>query len=754
MSPAAFRTKAPATDGRRSRSISPESLNEKFAKIGEKLRNGLSSEAETLLKEVIENYTHEPDNLANLKRLQSFTFETLGQYKPALEALRPFEDEENLKRLNIETQVRVSTQLAISYNNLGDHPRAVTLLKETLKKAADHELNHLSGGIDIGLARVYRKLNECPIGRGFAEKALDHFREQGSWLGMAEAYREIALSYHQEGNSARSIEFFDLGIQIIGDNSAPFMLGKLYTDMSGAYWFLRRPKEGVECLEKSIKFFDQTEHVLNSVIAYNNLGLNLIIIGDLVRAEKMIRRALDLAVKSKHSHVAGILDSLSEIKIMRGELDAAEEYLVEAVSVARERNREWYEAQALRNLARVYLGKGQAEKAIATARETIELSGRIGEKHYANMAGLVLAESLLEISSIQEAENYLKVVEESDQNADFYVLGSIQRIRGVAALKNDDVEMALHHFNRSLTIFEAAGDVFHTGYLHLLIGSHTPAENRVRAVRHLTTAGEIFKKLDIPKYADETAKKLASLQTKAALKTDNARGAEGRRNSVVSQLLMVRLAEASASHELLFRELMAVLQQESRAKRIIIAEQDESKRYVPFITHGYSPEDTTALIAKFNESVDKGDERSFARIKNVAVFDLRSTAAPPAVLMIQPQSGAVLLDESSLQPLLRVVELGMDVVALREKDKSLPVELETSPYTSNSLMPGFIHSSPAMTDLVEEVYKIRSSDVTVLVTGESGTGKELVSRAIHTISNAKGQDLCPLQLHGRAQRTR
>ena len=85
----------------------------------------------------------------------------------------------------------------------------------------------------------------------------------------------------------------------------------------------------------------------------------------------------------------------------------------------------------------------------------------------------------------------------------------------------------------------------------------------------------------------------------------------------------------------------------------------------------------------------------------------------------------------------------MDVVALREKDRSAPTEQEVSPYTSNSLMPGFIHSSPAMTALVEEVYKIRSSDVTVLVTGESGTGKELVSRAIHTLSNRKDRVFVP-----------
>jgi len=58
-------------------------------------------------------------------------------------------------------------------------------------------------------------------------------------------------------------------------------------------------------------------------------------------------------------------------------------------------------------------------------------------------------------------------------------------------------------------------------------------------------------------------------------------------------------------------------------------------------------------------------------------------------------------------------------------------------------MPGFIHSSPAMTKLVEEVHKIRSSDVTVLVTGESGTGKELVARAIHALSSRRSRVFVP-----------
>ncbi len=732
-----FASGLPAELSPRGRPIQPEALDAIFASIGQYLREGLSSKAVKVLTDAIQKYSHTADNLANLKRLLAFALETVGRYKESLEAVRPYEDEDIRERISKETQVRVTTQLAISYNNLGDHPKAVTLLKETLEVAKEHELNFLLGQIEIGLARVYRKLNECAICRGYAEKSLAYFRENGNWLGMSEAYREIALSYHQEGNSEKSLEYFELGIQIIGERSAPFMLGKLYTDMSGAYWFLRRPKDGIACLEKSIGFFEKTEHVLNSIIAYNNLGINLMLIGEWPRAEEIIKRALDLAIDKNHVHVAGILDSLGELKILRGKLEDAENYLEQAVAVARDRKREWYEAQAKRNLARCYLAQGAVEKAIVTARETIELSRQIGDKHYANMAGLVLAESYLRQGSANECENSLQVIEQSDPTSDFFVLGNIQRIRGLAALEDENNELAVHHFNRSLTIFEAAEDLYHTALSNLLIGENLAPDNGARAIRHLTNAGDVFRNLGVRALSDRADNRIVELK--------NAGRESGTRqlvNSAASQLLMVRLAEATASRELLFRELVAVLQQESQAKRIIIADSDGSKLR-PFITHGFSPEESGDILRKLDDATSKGNEKVFARNRNIGMFPLKTSNAKPAVLLIQPQSGALLNDGGPLNALLRVVELGLDVIALREKDKTTPVEKESSPYTSNSMMPGFIHSSPAMTSLVEEVYKIRSSDVTVLVTGESGTGKELVSRAIHTLSNRKDKVFVP-----------
>ncbi|HQU83137.1 MAG TPA: sigma 54-interacting transcriptional regulator [Pyrinomonadaceae bacterium] len=721
--------------------VSDEQIKPVFLLIEQKLTDGFSNEAEKILTETIERYNHSADNLANLKRLLSYTLETLGRYKESLEAVKDYESEELLEKLPLETQIKVVTQLAISYNNLTEHPKAVTLLKRNLKRAKQDELKHLFGSIYIALSRVYRKLNEYPISRDLAEKALNSFREDGNWSGMAESYQAIAVSHYQEGNNEKSLEYFQLAIQIVGDRPSPFMLGKIYSDMSGAYCQLHRPQEGIACLEKSIRFFEQTEHKLNSVIAYNNLGMNLMVLGDWSRAEKMMKRALDLATEANHVHVAGILDSIGELKYLRGELAEAEELLNRAVSFANERKKDWYAIMAMRNLARCLVAEEKYSEAIEKAKETIEVCKSIGEKQTLNTASLVLAESYLQNGDFKNFEAQIQTVEENAPATDFFILGNIQRLRGLEALQENDSELAVHHFSRSLTIFEAADDLYHSALAHFLIGTNLGENNAERALKHLTSATEIFNRLGVKTYlesAKNAAEKLKQRKTTKEKTSEKPRSA-----SVVSQLLTVRLAEATASRELLFRELIAVLQQESRANKIIIAEPNEQKKLYPFIAHGYVPNESMELVEKFQNALLKNESKSFATKKNLAFFHLKPSSAVPAYLLIAPQSGAILNDESSLQPLLRVVELGMDVISLREKDKSQTNDLDVSPFTSQSLMSGFIHSSPAMTALVEEVYKIRSSDVTVLVTGESGTGKELVSRAIHTISSRKDKIFIP-----------
>ena len=714
--------------------ISDNRLLEIFERVDENLIKGLSSKAEKILIDTLENYSLSDDHQALVKRYLSYTLETLGHYKQSLEIIDKYDDAELLEELDIETQILVINQLAIALNNSNDHPKAVALLQYSLELANEEGLTDLLGETYVAISRVYRKLNEFPIARDNARKGLGYYREQGSWRGMAESYHTLAISYQQEGNSKKALENFQLAIKIVGENPAPFLLGKLYSDMSGTFWLLRRPQDGITCLEKSIEFFSQTEHKLQMVAAYNNLGINLMILGDWAKAENMIQRASEVCAEVNHPNMSAILDSLGELKLLRGEVSEAKVLLHKAIKIAEDTKKEWNLIQAVRTLSRCYLAEKNYDKAIETSTKAIKTCVDMGQSAYANMARLVLAESYLETNDFENYEKHLHIIENESPEDDFFVLGNIQRIKGLEELKQGDHTQAAHHFSSSLTIFQSAEDLYFTALSHYLIGEALATKQPKKATKHLISASEIFRKLGVEDLYESSEEKIENLSKE---KTSN------EETTASSQLLMQRLAEATASRELLFRELTSILQQESKARRIIIAEVNEQNRFYPFITHGYTAVESAALVDKLNISNAKKELEVFSKTKNISVFPLKTSNAPPAILMIYPNAGAKLLNGSDIKPLLRVVELGMDVCALRDRDRFQRTEQEVSPFTSQSLMPGFIHSSPAMTELVEEVYKIRSSDVTVLVTGESGTGKELVSRAIHTTSNRKDNIFIP-----------
>ncbi len=108
----------------------------------------------------------------------------------------------------------------------------------------------------------------------------------------------------------------------------------------------------------------------------------------------------------------------------------------------------------------MFLAQGKLAEAREKARETVAICNKIGESQIVNMANLVLAEVHLQEGNFDECERELQAIEDKDPNHDFLLLGNIQRIRGLLALKYGDEELAVHHFRRGLTIFESGGRPF------------------------------------------------------------------------------------------------------------------------------------------------------------------------------------------------------------------------------------------------------------------------------------------------------
>src|SRR5258705_27684 len=291
--------------------------------------------------------------------------------------------------------VDLAVQIGLGYNYNGDHPKAIAVLKSTLRDYSESGTN--LGHIYAALSRTYRSISEFPIARDYGQRALENFRQTGEWRGLADSYFGVGLADIHEGNYESGLENLGQVLKLIGDRPAAYLLGRTYANMAGACWFLKRPQEGIDYLKKAITYYERTDHKTNAADGYNNLGINLILIGQWDRAQEALERALSLAteVDERGAKVPMILDSLGELHMLRGDLDQAKDYLRRAVALATENGNKWYAAQALRTLGRCYLAIVDPAKALANGREALTLAESIGDRSAICESRLIAAEAHL-----------------------------------------------------------------------------------------------------------------------------------------------------------------------------------------------------------------------------------------------------------------------------------------------------------------------------------------------------------------------
>ena len=716
---------------------SDEELLAELDEVNSLLDQGLSAEARNRLTSLIAASRNNPSVLALARCALSTALEMQGHYRESLAAVSMYESPESRTKLDEKASQSLRVQIGLAYNYSGDHPKAIAILKAALRDFSDTETK--LGPIYAALARVYRSISEFPIAHDYAQRALEQFRQTGEWRGLAQAYFGIAVADLQEGNYESGLENFEQALKLIGDRPASYTLGRIYANMAGACWFLKRPHEGIRYLEKAIAYYERTDHKTSAADGYNNLGINLILIGQWGRAREALERALSLAseVDERGDKVPMILDSLGELLMLRGELDEARDYLRRAVSLATENGNKWYAGQALRTLGRCYLAMEDDARALIKGKEALALAESIGDRQAICESRLILAEAHLRNRDEEQCSAELQRVNEqmTDSATDLGFTGEAHRLAGMLAMAQSDSAAAAQHFGSSASIFEMLGDRYRAARAHSELGRAHAATQPARATEHLTRALNTFRELGA---------RLDQKRAEAALANlDNTAPERSQEQSALTQLLTLRLAEAVASRELLLRELAAVMQQETNAQKVLITEDGEHKHARVVIAHGWTPVESARIAEDVMQLADESARNAYAKARDTAIIPLRSTNAPIAILCISPRNRATLPGGMSLEPLLRVVELGMDVCALRSGTTKGSGSQESTELTGTSLMPGFIHSSPAMTQLVEEVNKIRSSDVTVLVTGESGTGKELVARAIHALSSRRSRVFVP-----------
>src|SRR5829696_4936140 len=216
----------------RSRKPTHESLMHELDEIRSLLDQGLSTEAKDRLALLISNARHNPPILALARCALSTALEQQGHYRDSLAAVSMYEAPESRGKLDDQTVSYLRVQIGLGYNYNGDHPKAIAMLKATLRDYAEN------GGVNLGhiyaaLSRTYRSISEYPIARDYAQRALEYFRQGGEWRGLAESYFGIGVADLQEGHYESALENFGHALKLIGDRPAAYVLGRTYANMAG-----------------------------------------------------------------------------------------------------------------------------------------------------------------------------------------------------------------------------------------------------------------------------------------------------------------------------------------------------------------------------------------------------------------------------------------------------------------------------------------------------------------------------------------
>src|ERR1044072_8245399 len=636
-----------------------ESLTRELDEICSLLDQGLSTEAKARPALLISNARSHQSVLALSGCALSVALEQQAHYRDSLAAVAMYETPESRAKLDEQTASYLRVQIGLAYNYNGQQPKAIAMLKSTLRDHGESGAVN-PGHIYAALSRVYRTISEYPIARDYAQRALESFCQNGDWRGLAECYFGVGVADIHEGNYESGLDNLDQALKLIGDHPAAYVLGRTYANMAGACWFLKRPQEGIEHLKKAITYYERTDHKTNAADGYNNLGINLVLIGQWDRAQEALERAFALAteVDERGAKVPMILDSLGELHMLRGDLDQAKDYLSRAVALATENGNKWYAGQALRTLSRCYLTIHNPAKALQKSQEALLLAETIGDRQAICESRLIAAEAHLLTRNFDESAKELQHVtsETTDSATDLSFSGEARRLAGRLSMARSDPSAAAQHFGSSVSIFDMLGDRYRSARAHLELGRAYAIIRPERAGEHLSRALNTFRELGARLDLSRAEEELRDL----------ARGTPERNEgpSALTQLLTLRLAEAVASRELLLSELAAVMRQETGAQRVIITERGERNEPKVVVAMGCAPAESEKIAVELDSIEDDSARDRYCKKHDAEVIFLKSSNAPEAKMYLSPRNRSKLPSGVSLEPLLRVVELGMDVCAV------------------------------------------------------------------------------------------
>jgi DNA-binding NtrC family response regulator/tetratricopeptide (TPR) repeat protein len=629
----------------------------------------------------------------------------------------------------------------------GDQSRAIAMHGRALKQA---EAAHDSRGIGLAhyeLGQCYRQVGDIAIVREHISKAASALHAAGDRRHLALVHSLSSISLAQLGRYDEGMAALRQAERLAALVQADDVLATVCGNQANVMMLQHRYEQALALAERSVSLHEAHGSGHGLAVALATLGQICVRLGDLVRAEDALHRALDVRSPIQfHETTGAVFDTLAQIHLIRGGYDTASEFLAragEAYGAYGRQTSQWYEWSVRVLGARLALRRAALDEAVARVDEILQAGAPPFD---ALQATLIAAEALTTANRLPEAEQRLAAAAEVlDPKVAPAAWGEYLRLRGFLHAKNSSGSDAYHDFSQSAALLDLLGERYQSALSHLALG-RLVAETGARSVaeRHLHKALAIFQQLG-------AERDIADTQAAQELLTTVGTGQYLISPADADDAIVRRLVDAAALPDLLGRETAAALLEAASAdcSAIYVVRPGGDVRIVA----AAGCEDEAARALARTASAGQPYTRGSLVVEPLG----RDGEGPRFGLVASPRPiGHPIMRR--LRMIAAVARQGFALCAARDRPVAvagLAIDRSLEP-----LLPGFLSASAAMTRVVEQIQRLQGNDLPVLITGESGTGKELVARAIHVGSHRSaatflpynctttGRDLADSQLFG------
>jgi hydrogenase-4 transcriptional activator len=611
----------------------------------------------------------------------------------------------------------------------GDQSRAIALHGRALRHAEAAHDSHAIGLAHYELGHCYRQVGDSAIVREHMTKAASALLAAGDRRHLALVHSLSSISLAQQGRFDEAMTALQHAERLAERVRADDVLATVCGNQANVHMFEHRYDQALALAERSVALHESHGSGHGLAVALATLGQICVRLGDLTRAEDALNRAL--AVRSPiqfHETTGAVFDTLTQIHMIRGRYDLASECLGRAsdeYGAYGKQTSRWYEWSVKVLHARLALKRGALAEAVSLADE---IRGSGSPPLYALQATLIAAEALASSGQLADAEARLGAAADGlDPRTEPGTWAEYLRVRGLLHEHRGAATEAYHDYAQSATLLDLLGERYQTALSHLAIGrlvARTGA--RTAAERHLDRAAAVFGRLGAQRDLDDTT-------TARALLTGLGAGQDVVASAEADDAVVRRIVDAAAMPELLGRETTAAMLETAAADAVVIFVDTGAPDRRVIAAAGCDAATAVALV--------RSAEQRYAPHGIYRAALGRDPEGPRSLLVVSTRPmGNVMLRR--LRMIAAVARQGFALCAVRDRSE----QTAAGPLIDRGLepvLPGFLSASAAMARVTEQIQRMQSNDLPVLITGESGTGKELVSRAIHMGSHRSGATFLP-----------